>query len=160
MPVTISLEVEDGGLSTFDFARIERRNELMAKLRATNEQIAHEAIEMLTAYPPPVPGNFPPPPYWERGVGMINGAGDVIEPSMQYGNSAERWQYKTNVGTGEVVTIASTEIPYAPYLGDDQFQARWHEGWMTDEEVKDRIEPRAAGLVDATIQAHIAGQQA
>lgn len=158
MPSTISIDIDDGGFSSFDFASIERRSELLNKLRATNEMIAHEAVEMLTEYPPPVPGNFPPPPYWERGVGMKNGAGDTTEPSKMYGNSADRWQYDTTVGNGEVVTRATTNIPYAPYVGSEQFQAWFHEGWATDAEVVEKMEPRAQALMDEAIAQHIAQQ--
>lgn len=126
--------------------------EINNRLKLLSQDIAKEAVSILTEPPQPGAGNFPPEPYWERGVGMHKG-GKLTELSYQYSNSAERWKYETSVADGAVVTKASTLIPYAPYLGDPLLQAKLqgNKGWATTDKVVQAIEPMADALLSQTI---------
>jgi hypothetical protein len=151
----LSLDIDDGGLLDFNPDLKKYQKEVLARIRSTNESIARTAVEILTTYPPETAGNFPPPPYWQRGVGMINSNGNVIsgQESFKYGNSQDIWKYQTRVMPTQVETRASTDIPYAPYVGDADLQAWFHRdtGWMTDKETVDFIEPQAQEMLNAEI---------
>jgi hypothetical protein len=105
-------------------------------LEQDTEILAREAVDTLTTYPPESEGNFPPPPYWERGVGLVGGQGQLYRPSQRYGDSGERWEYNTSTVGDTVTTVATTDITYAPYLGDPKRQAGFHarRGWKTTEQ--------------------------
>lgn len=152
--MALDILVDDGGAVKLraDYRGIEQQ--VLSRLKAANEKIAHDAVEMLTQYPPETQGNFPPPPYWERGEGMKNAAGETTEKSYKYGESKDRWRYETSVGNGEVVTRASTEVPYAPYVSDANLQAWFHaeNGWLTDVDVVNEMEPIAQREADVVMQ--------
>ncbi len=145
MTKNLSISIEADKFMSFDLDIDNVERQLLKRLRDTNEEMAHRAVEILTTYPPEVPGNFPPAPYWQRGTGMINSFGETIQPSKQYGQSKDRWNYETYFTRSEIVTKASTNIPYAPYVGNVDLQAWFHEeaGWMTDDETVKFIEPEA-----------------
>lgn len=154
---SVNIEIEDGGLLEFDPKLEAVERDLLNNIKATNEEIAHRAVDILTTYPPETPGNFPPAPYWVRGEGMVNAAGETIRESYKYGESKDRWQYQTSVGMREVVTRASTTIPYAPYVGSADLQAWFHErnGWLTDEEVVDFIQPEAQERMNEALLTYV-----
>ena len=157
--MSISLLLDDGGVVNLRFSAPAIERAVLERLMAANEKIAKDAVEMLTAEPPLTPGNFPPAPYWERGIGMKNAAGETVELSEKYGRSKNRWQYETDIRPGEVLTVASTDIPYAPYVGDANLQAWFHaeNGWLTDEEVVAAMLPIAQREVDTILGSVVAG---
>lgn len=150
---SLGIEIDDGGLLKFDPEIEKKEKELLLQLRATNEEIAKRAVDILTTYPPETAGNFPPAPYWERGVGLINSDGKTVQVSEKYGEARDRWRYQTTFGQTEIKTLASTDIPYAPYVGDADLQAWFHaaNGWMTNEEVVDFIAPEAQEMMSETL---------
>lgn len=157
--MSINILLDDGGVVSLKFAGRAIEQAVLERLMLTNEEIARDAVERLTAEPPLTPGNFPPAPYWERGEGMKNAAGETIEPSERYGKSRDRWQYETTTRPGEVLTVASTDIPYAPYVGDANLQAWFHRenGWLTDQDVVEAMLPIAQREADAVLQRTVAG---
>jgi len=157
--MSINILLDDGGVLALRFSAPAIERAVLDRLAAANENVARDAVEMLTMEPPLTPGNFPPAPYWERGVGMKNAAGETVELSEKYGKSRDRWEYETSIRPGEVLTVASTDIPYAPYVGDSNLQAWFHaeNGWLTDEEVVAAMLPIAQREADAILATTVAG---
>ncbi len=152
--MTVNITVDKTDFEKF-IPALEETNKLVeARLVKNNRVIAEAAVEILTEYPPVGEGNFPPAPYWERGVGMIGAGGNITEPSRQYGESKERWGYKTAVTGNGVITVASTGVPYAPYVGSPELQTSWHKdrGWKTTDEVEEKINPIAQQSLENTVE--------
>jgi hypothetical protein len=157
--MSINILLDDGGVISLRFPGRAIEQTVLDQLMIVNEKVAKDAVELLTSEPPLTPGNFPPAPYWERNVGMKNAAGETIELSEKYSRSKDRWQYETSLRPGEVLTVASTDIPYAPYVGNADLQAWFHaeNGWLTDDQVVAAMLPEAQKEADTVLRSALAG---
>lgn len=92
--------------------------------------ILDRAVEEFQAYPPETKGNFPPPPYYQRGVGMYNQYGNLRQDRLSE-NLGQQWireiTYEDDGVTGRLINNAS----YSGYVHDEYLQAVWHgqHGW-------------------------------
>ncbi len=97
------------------------------------EEILDESAARLQEYPPEGPGNQPPPPYYERGRGMIGWDGNVI-PGKESEFLDANWQIEMSSFADGVTGILRNPASYSGYVHDaspDTPQVVWHKttGW-------------------------------
>ena len=138
----LKIRVSTGGISVKDITNrfLGAMNLLPSDASRNIKQLMDDMATELISEPPLAPGNSPPFPIWQRGVGRVFASGKVNPKSARYGGNQSTWEKKvvqtTRGATGEM----TTRVPYAPYLIDDALQAPWHSGrWQTVKEVGRKV---------------------
>lgn len=100
------------------------------------DEAAKDATQYLAKYPPETEANQPPPPYYQRGTGMIYPDKTVFSSDRL----GEKWRWeieKTDDGAVLVIINEATNqvsgVGYASFVhGDREEQAPWHSatGWV------------------------------
>jgi hypothetical protein len=150
--MTFSIDIDGSQINGLQ-SRIQNQiASIKESLRKRTNEVAHQGVAMLTEYPPEGSGNVPPPPYWDRGTGLVGGQGQILQPSFQYGGNDNKWNYDSYVQGNEAITRASLDegdVPYAAYLGDPKKQAGFHKrrGWKTTDVVLKQLESADARVV-------------
>jgi hypothetical protein len=102
------------------------KNFLSRLARKETKDLATEFKIVASTYPPETEANSPPPPYWQRGVGRMTGAGGANPRSQNLGD-----QWRIEEGRDEFTV--SNPVTYAVWVHDPDKQAEFHKrrGWKT-----------------------------
>ena len=96
-----------------------------------NERLVRQFVETITTYPPLRPGNRPPPPYWRRGVGMVQRTGHVTPLSEKFGSPETSWKMSFGRSFDTIIGEASTAVSYAPWVVGTRTQSPRLRHWKT-----------------------------
>ena len=96
------------------------------------EEIIEESVAAAQDYPPETEANQPPPPYYQRGAGMIGYDGSIV-PGKESENLGGQWTYEiipTESGADGTLT---NNASYAHWVHGEDTQMPWHArtGWLT-----------------------------
>src|SRR3990167_9393680 len=97
------------------------RRETISAMQDSNEMVAQEAA----IYPPETEANFPPPPFYIRGVGT------QISDTLNFNESEQlgtRWVTDINTSNKEVLGEIDNTASYAPFVHGRQGQKSYHAG--------------------------------
>ena len=106
------------------------------ELGNTINDILRSAIVTAADYPPTTAGNFPPPPYYERGVGMYDRYGNLRQDRLSE-NLGAQWDYEVRVTPEEVDGVVVNTATYSGYVQDEDEQAWFHKlhNWSTMQDI-------------------------
>jgi hypothetical protein len=100
------------------------------------EEIADASITVAQEYPPETEGNQPPPPYYQRGAGMIGYDGGIV-PGKESENLGAQWVYEIIPTERGVDSRITNRASYSGYVHgspeDNPPQTVFHaaHGWAT-----------------------------
>jgi hypothetical protein len=100
------------------------------ELESMMDEILRESILEAQDYPPETAGNQPPPPYYQRGRGMVGWSGEVISGKESH-NLKASWRSEVirdpDGVSGRIINFAG----YADLVQDEDMQTVYHaaHGW-------------------------------
>jgi hypothetical protein len=132
MGLRLDVEVRDSEL----LSRLNEGTTVVIPRELTHmvEEIVEESIAVAQEYPPETEANQPPPPYYQRGAGMIGYGGGLV-PGKYSENLGAQWVYEitpTEHGADGTITNRASYSGYVHGdLQDEHPQVPWHAeiGW-------------------------------
>lgn len=96
--------------------------------------LSRKFVSEIKEYPPETEANSPPPPYWNRGAGLVNKNGSVYPKSKDLKGSWEINETSNNI-------IIENKVTYAPWVHGTRTQAEFHgkRGWPKISDILKRI---------------------
>lgn len=149
MGTNINIDIDDG-----DFQ--ERMNEsrifVPRTLGDTIEDILITAINTAGEYPPETAGNQPPPPYYQRGVGMIGRGGNPTRGKASE-DLKNQWTFSVDVSETEAEGVVINNASYSARVQDELLQTTFHarHDWPTMQDILRGLIGEAARGVDVKV---------
>lgn len=73
------------------------------------------------------------------------------------GTYGRRWTEEVTETEDSIQGEAGSNSSYGPFVGSEQFQARWMGHWQTDEDAVDEFEPVIGREIEETLQGALNG---
>ena len=118
-----------------------------AAMQSSLDVVAKDASK----YPPESEANFPPEPYYIRGVGTQYQSGANREESEQLG---QNWNVSLSRMGREMVGRVFNAVSYAPWVHSDTQQAWFHtsRGWRTMSKITSDSKIKVFGIFSGAVK--------
>ena len=117
-------------------------------MQSSLDVVAKEASK----YPPESEANFPPEPYYIRGVGTQSSQESNREESEQLG---QNWNVSVSRVGKDITGRIFNAVSYAPWVHGDTKQATFHapRGWRTMSKITEDSKIRVFGIFSGAVRA-------